>query len=229
MKHLFILLLFLSPIMVIGQEVVHQNDSIPQFVSSTVVVHDKEFLRLYRLYKPRVVKVYPYALYAADLLDQMNNNLASIKKRRKRNKFSKKSYQKLKKEFKYVILNMYTTEGQVLMKLISRETGMTVYEIITKYRGRKDAAMFNLMGKMFEQDIKTAYNRKKEYVLEAIIRDIESGKIKFDDTVVKIDKEEHKNKKKVSKANSKKNHKKAKALRKKNKKQKKANKKSGSK
>jgi len=229
MKQFLIILLFLSPVLVISQEIVHQNDTIPQFVSSTVVVHDKEFLRLYRSYKPKVIKVYPYALYAADLLDQMNNDLASIKKRRKRNKFSKQSYQKLKKEFKYVILNMYTTEGQILMKLISRETGMTVHKIITKYRGRKDAAMFNLMGKMFEQDIKTAYNRKKEYVLEAIIRDIESGKIKFDSTVVKIDKEEHKKKKKVSKANSKKNHKKAKALRKKNRKQKRTDKKSDSK
>ena len=212
-----VLLIFLIGLPIFGWNQTNEasNDSLPQFVGSPVVVHDKEFIRQYNLFKPRVVKVYPYALYAADLLDQMNNDLASIEKRRKRNKFCKKSYQTLKDEFKYVLMDMYVSEGKVLTKLISRETGMTVHEIILEYRGRKDAAMFNIMGKMFEQDIKSKYNPKKEYVIEAIIRDIESGKIKFDDTVVKVNKVEYKNKKKTSKEKSKANHKKAKALKKK--------------
>ena len=219
MKKIQFIFLFCIPFFGMTQSTVHSNDTLPQFVGSTVVVHDKEFIRQYRLLKPRVVKVYPYALFAADLLDQMNNDLARIEKRRKRNKFCKKSYQTLKEEFKYVLLDMYTSEGKVLMKLISRETGMTVHEIITKYRGRKDAAMFNLMGKMFEQDIKTVYNPKKEYVIEAILRDIKSGKIKFDDTVIKVGKTEYKDKKKQSKNKSKANHKKAKALKKQKRKQ----------
>ena len=184
------------------------DDSLKTVLGNEVAVVDQQFLNDYRYYKPIVVKVYPYALYAADLLDKMNNDLASIEKRRKRNKFLKQSYKTLKTDFKYVLLDMYISEGKVLMKLISRETGMTVYEIIKQYKGRKDATMFNLMGKMFEQNIKEAYNPKKEYVLEAILRDIQSGKIKFDNKVETIHKEEFKEKKKETKAYIKKNRKK---------------------
>jgi len=184
------------------------DDSLKTVLGNEVAVVDQQFLNDYRYYKPIVVKVYPYALYAADLLDKMNDNLESIEKRRKRNKFLKKSYKTLKTDFKYVLLDMYISEGKVLMKLISRETGMTVYDIIKQYKGRKDAAMFNLMGKMFEQNIKETYNPKKEYVLEAILRDIQSGKIKFDNKVETIHKEEFKEKKKQTKEFVKKNKKK---------------------
>jgi hypothetical protein len=196
------------------------EDTLPKYFGGTVEIYDKDFLRQYKYLKPRVLKVYPYALYAADLLDEMNNNLASIEKRRKKSKFTKKSYQKLKEEFKYVLLDMYISEGQVLMKLIARETGMTVHEIIGKYRGAKNATMFNLMGKMFEQDIKTKYNAQKEYVLEAIIKDIESGKIEFDDTVETLHKEEYKQEKKDAKKRRKANHKKIKAKKKQDRKKK---------
>jgi hypothetical protein len=181
------------------------NDSIKTVLGKEVGVIDQQFLKQYRYYKPIVLKVYPYALYAADLLDKMNNDLESIEKRRQRNKFLKKSYKTLKTDFKYVLLDMYISEGQVLMKLIARETGMTVYEIIKKYKGYKDAAMFNLMGKLYEQNIKENYNPKKEYVLEAILRDIELGKIQFNNKVETFHKEEFKEKKKATKEYTKKN------------------------
>lgn len=197
------------------------NDSLKTVLGKEVGVIDKKFLNQYRYYKPIVVKVYPYALYAADLLDKMNNDLESIEKRRKQNKFLKKSYKTLKTDFKYVLLDMYISEGQVLMKLIARETGMTVYEIIKKYKGFKDAAMFNLMGKMYEQNIKESYNPKKEYVLEAILRDIKSGKIQFNDKVETFHKEGYKQKKKESKAYIKKNRKKNRQRKKENRRKKK--------
>jgi hypothetical protein len=181
------------------------KDSLKTVLGQEVGVVDKIFLNQYRYYKPIVLKVYPYALFAADLLDKMNNDLESIEKRRKRNKFLKKSYKTLKADFKYVLLDMYISEGQVLMKLIARETGMTVYEIIKKYKGYKDAAMFNLMGKLYDQNIKENYNPKKEYVLEAILRDIKSGKIQFNDKVETFHKEEYKKKKKETKEYTKRN------------------------
>ena len=197
------------------------EDSLKTVLGKEVSVVDQQFLNQYRYYKPIVVKVYPYALYAADLLDKMNNNLESIEKRRKRNKFLKESYKTLKTDFKYVLLDMYVSEGKVLMKLIARETGMTVYEIIKKYKGRKDAVMFNLMGKMYEQNIKEAYNPKKEYVLEAVLRDIQSGKIKFDDKIETFHKEEYKKKKKETNEYIKKNRKKNRLRKKQNRKKKK--------
>ena len=208
-----------------AQEIIHKNDTIPQYLGSPVVVFDKEYQRMYKRYKRIAIKVYPYALQAADVLDKMNNDILSIKKRRKRNKFLRQSYKKLKTDYKYVFLDMYTSEGKILTKLVARETGMTIYDIVRKYRGRKDAAMFNLMGKMFEQDLKTPYDSKKEYVLEAVIRDIESGKIDFDKTAKTIDKDVYKNKKTEAKKNKKINKKRTKKYKKERKSREKLNKK----
>jgi len=186
-----------------SQNIIRKNDTIPQYLGSPITVVDKDFQRLYKRYKPIVLKVYPYALQSADLIDQMNNDLESIKKRRLRNKFLKRSYKQLKTDYKYVFLDMYISEGKVLTKLIARETGMSIHQITRKYRGKRDAAIFNLMGKMFDQDIKAPYNSKKEYVLEAIIRDIEAGKFYFSDSVKTITKAVYKTKKAESKKHKK--------------------------
>ncbi len=177
-----------------------EQDTIRAVYHKPVDVVDNEFRIQYNRLKPKVIKVYPYALYAADILDQLENDLTSIKKRRQRNKKCRVSYKNLKSDFKYAMLDLYISEGKVLMKLISRETGMSVYDIIRKYRGAKDAAMFNMMGKLFEQDIKTNYVPQKEYVLEYIIKEIEEGKIIISDAPKTISKTDFKAQAKKDKA-----------------------------
>ena len=194
----------------IGQE----SDSMPVYYHKPIEVVDSNFIKDYNYLRPKVIKVYPYAMYAADMLDKIENDLSSIKRRRARHKFCKISYKSLKEDFKYAMVDLYRSEGRVLMKLIGRETGMTVFEIVSKYRGRKDAMMFNMMGKMFEQDIKAKYIKDKEYVLEYIIREIQDGKISLADPKL-ITKAEYKIQEEKRKSIRKANKKKAKALKKK--------------
>jgi hypothetical protein len=70
------------------------------------------------------------------------------------------------------------------------------------------------MSKIWDQDIKKHYDKKKEYVLEAVIADIESGKIKFTNTATTVSKTEYKTKKTVTNARVKENHKKVKKAKK---------------
>ena len=156
------------------------KDSTYEYYHTPIEVLDESFFKEYNYLKPKVIKVYPYAIYAADLLDQIENDLQSIERRRKRNKHCKMSYKQLKKDFKYAMLDLYISEGKVLMNLVARETESTVFEIIKKYRGADDAMVFNIMGKMFEQDIKAPYVKKENYVLEYIVKEIEEGKIKIE-------------------------------------------------
>ncbi|MFK8044300.1 MAG: DUF4294 domain-containing protein [Crocinitomicaceae bacterium] len=174
MKYLLFIVVFLVSVTAIGQT---EAILLPNSHIKPIEVVDAEFQKQYKYLKPRVIKVYPYALYAANVLNQLEGDLQSIEKRRKRNKHCKISYKELKSNFKYAMLDLYISEGKVLMSLIGRETGSTVYDIVRKYRGKDDAMVFNLMGKMFEQDIKAAYIKKENYVLEYIIREIEDGKI----------------------------------------------------
>ncbi|MBK7129297.1 MAG: DUF4294 domain-containing protein [Crocinitomicaceae bacterium] len=176
------------------QAVAQQNpDSLKLYESEPVTVYTKDYMRQYNQAKRIIVKVYPYALYAADVLDEINNNLGSIEKRRKQNKFLKESYQNLKDEFKYAFYEMYTSEGVMLMKLIHRETGLTVYEIANQYRGKSNAEMFELMGKIWDQDIRVQFDPiGVDKIAEHVIRDIQSGLVPFNNEVVILTKDDYK-------------------------------------
>jgi hypothetical protein len=169
------------------------NDSLKLYKSEPVPVYTRDYMNEYNRLKVLIVKVYPYALYAADVLDEINQNAAAIEKRRKQNKFYKDSYQTLRDEFKYVIYEFYTSEGRMLMKLIHRETGLTVYEIASAYRGKKNAEVFELMGKIFDQNIHEKFEPTgKDKIAEHVITDIQKGIVPFNDQVVILDKADYK-------------------------------------
>ncbi|MBI3135528.1 MAG: DUF4294 domain-containing protein [Bacteroidetes bacterium] len=170
-----------------------QSDSMPEYSSAPVAVYTKDYMRQYNMLKRTIVKVYPYALYAADILDQITNNVAAIEKRRKQNQYLKDSYQNLKDEFKYVFYELYTSEGIMLMKLVHRETGLTVYQIAEAYRGKKNAEIFEMMGKLWDQDIKIQFDPLgTDKIAEHVIRDIQSGVVPFNNEVIILDKQEYK-------------------------------------
>ena len=85
---------------------------------------------------------------------------------------------------------MYRSEGRFLMKLINRETDMTIYEISEKYRGGLAAQSFKLMAKIWEQDLNIKFDPSsgEDKMAEQIIRDIQAGLIPFNDEVITVDK-----------------------------------------
>ena len=198
----------------------NQTDSLKMYESDAIPVYTQDYMRKYNRFKRIIVKVYPYALHAADVIDEIDQNAESIKKRRKKNKFYRQSYHELKDQFKYFILDLYTSEGKMLMKLIHRETSMTVYDISNKYRGKQNAEMFNLMAKIWDQDLHITYDPESgdDKIAEHVIHDIQSGLIAFDDEIVTIDKITYKEEqKKLRKARKERKKKRKKYLRKKKK------------
>ncbi|UKN02594.1 DUF4294 domain-containing protein [Paracrocinitomix mangrovi] len=170
-----------------------QLDSLLSYETDPVPVYTKDYLRQYNRYKRIIKKVYPYALYASDVLYELESDAENIAKERKKKKFYKEAYKDLKQDFKFVFLDFYTSEGKMLMKLIHRETGMTVYDIAKKYKGQNSATMFNVMGKLWDQDVKAKYDPEGEdKIAEHVIQDIESGKITFNSKVVRVTKDEYK-------------------------------------
>jgi hypothetical protein len=168
-------------------------DSLKQYEGPVIMVYTKEYLSLYNRMKKMVVKVYPYALHAADIIDEINMNSASIERRRKLNAYYKDSYKTLKENFKYFILDLYTSEGEMLMKLIHRETGMTVYDISSKYRGKKNAEMFNMMAKIWDQNLHVKFDPTtgNDKVAEQVIQDIQAGLVPFNNEIITVTKLEY--------------------------------------
>ena len=77
--------------------------------------------------KRKTLKVYPYALLASKRLTKLNNRIPLIKSKSKRKRYTKIVERYIEKEFSEELKKLTRSEGQILIKLIYRETGKTVY------------------------------------------------------------------------------------------------------
>lgn len=179
-----------------------------------VEITDPSFERHFNFMKRKVVKMYPYAQYCKELLYEFNKELISTTSKRKRRKLGKETNKELKENFKYVVLNMTETEGRVLTKLIHKETGMSVYDIIETYRGTANAKYWNLFSRAFDQDLESVYDPDEDWIIETIYNRIKAGVYNVDDEAEIISKDDHKEHQKELKEKRKKRKKKAKEIKK---------------
>jgi hypothetical protein len=140
--------------------------------------YHKEYRRLLN----KVKKVYPLALHAAFVVDSLEQAIAEANKNRHKKKIARETHNQLKDEFKFLLKSLYVSEGVVLSKLIHRETGLTVEEIIEKYKGGTQATLYRSLASMFDQQLDAIYDPDNDdFVLECIIRDIKLGKIEINE------------------------------------------------
>lgn len=103
-------------------------------------------------------KVYPYALRISHLVDQIDRELGLLDKNRKKKKYVKEMENMLKKQFTDDVKDLTRIQGQMLTKLIYRETNHTAFDLIKDYKNGFSAGFWNLLGKMYNQDLKRKYD-----------------------------------------------------------------------
>lgn len=161
----------------------------------------------------RVRKVYPLALHAALVIDSLEQEIEDVEKSRKQKKIARQAHRELKDDFKFLLKELYVSEGKVLTKLIYRETGMTVTEIIAKYKGDAQASFYTGMAGLFEQDLDATYDPNGEdFVIECVVQDIIDGKVAFDDSFEIVDRAHYREDRKAYKKRIRANKKQARIL-----------------
>lgn len=166
---------------------------------------DRDFDRKYKRTLRRLRRVYPLALQAKKIMIEFESDMDSLDSKRAKRKLSKQAHQALKDEFTYSIRDLYTSEGILLMKLVHRETGYTVSEIIRTYRGGLQANFYAGMGKLWEQDLDATYDPYGEdWLIELVINDIINKRVQFDWEIEPLNKEQFKQEKKLYRQNKKK-------------------------
>lgn len=136
----------------------------------------------------RVRRVYPLALHAAKVIDSLEQELENTDKTRRQKKNARQTHKDLKQDFKFLLKELYVSEGVVLTKLIYRETGMTAEEIIAKFKGDAQAKLYTGMASMFDQKLDATYDPNHEdFVIECVVQDIKAGKVDFDSTFQIVD------------------------------------------
>ena len=107
-------------------------------------------------------KVYPYALRVSHLVDQLDRELGSLDKNRKKKKYINEMESMLKKQFTDDVKDLTRIQGQMLTKLIYRETNRTTFDLIKGYKNGLSAGFWNFLGKFYNQDLKNEYDPEGE-------------------------------------------------------------------
>lgn len=126
----------------------------------------------YLILKRKTRKVYPYAKMAADTLTNLVADLEDMKKRRHKKRHIRRMQRFLQDKFTPELKKMSRTEGQILVKLIHRQTGITMYELIKEYRNGVKAFFYEKTASLFNISLKREFNPKEvyeDYLIEDIL------------------------------------------------------------
>lgn len=132
----------------------------------------QEKLRYYIL-RRKTLKVYPYAKLAAERLVTLNERLARIESGRKRKDYTKVVQRYIEEEFSAELKKLTRTEGQILVKLIYRQTGETAFDLVKELRSGWRAFWYQTTARMFKISIKEEFHPEdvhEDYLIEDILQ-----------------------------------------------------------
>ena len=187
MKRLLILILLLGsrnivraqidgqllPLLVIGK------DTFPTCTLQEVVVVSKRVFKdqveqyRYNQLRQNIIIVYPYAKEAGTIFSEMNDQLGTMEKKKDRKKFVKEKEDELDMLYENSLKNLTVTQGDLLVKLIGRETGMTVYDLIKEFKNPMSAFYWNKLSFFYGYSLKQQYDPQEQRDIEMIVRSIE--------------------------------------------------------
>lgn len=199
MKKQFLFCLFL-PVISWSQETIEKDstdyefiiiegDSIPRSaidLNEVLLLHklkfdSKEDRKRYLILRRKTIKVYPYAKLAAERLESLNDRLASMERRRDKKRYAKIIQKYIEDEFSAELKKLTRTEGQILIKLIHRQTGKTAFQLIKELRNGWRAFWFNNTASLFNISLKREFvpeTDKEDYLIEDILqRNFQNGRL----------------------------------------------------
>jgi len=133
---------------------------------------NKKDLRRYLILKRKTKKVWPYAVLAAERLEKLNARLETLDSERKKKRYTKRIQKYIEGEFTDKLKKMTRTEGQILVKLMYRQTGTTTFDLVKDLRSGWKAFWYNTTANMFDISLKETYDPyevEEDYLIEDIL------------------------------------------------------------
>ncbi|WP_225036247.1 DUF4294 domain-containing protein [Winogradskyella sp. SM1960] len=127
----------------------------------------------YIILRRKTLKVYPYAKLAAERLESLQERLDALERKRDKKRYAKIIQNYIEDEFSAELKKLTKTEGQILVKLIHRQTGKTTFELIKELRSGWRAFWFNSTASLFDISLKKEFspiNEEEDYLIEDILQ-----------------------------------------------------------
>ncbi|MBL0315857.1 MAG: DUF4294 domain-containing protein [Flavobacteriales bacterium] len=126
----------------------------------------------------KVIKVYPYAKAAADVMKMYDAVCATITDPKAQERLLDQAEAEMKKQFEKDLRDMTVSEGVILIKLIDRQTGDNSYKLVQELKGSFSAFMWQSVARVFGHNLKDEYEAEGEDIwIENICTQIEDGSI----------------------------------------------------
>lgn len=166
--------------------VVIGNDTIPHHWLPETTIHAKAPRWLVKEIRKRrereaanqrlrynVYTVYPYALAAAYITHDVDSVLNTLPNKAAKKAYKKRKEDELNRRFKHELTNLTIQQGQILVKLIARETGKPCYEIIQEMKGGFNAAIWQAVALLFSNNLKRDYDpQDRDADIEQVVQEI---------------------------------------------------------
>jgi len=142
---------------------------------------DEESKKNFLILQRRIQRVYPFAKATSERLVALNKGMARLKTEKEKKKYFKIVEEYLEKEFEGKLKKLSRKDGQILVKLIHRQTGSTTYDLIKEQKSGWKAFWANKTARVFSINLKTEYNPydiSEDFLIETIlVRFIQEGKL----------------------------------------------------
>lgn len=134
---------------------------------------DRDARIRYVILRRKTLKAYPYAKLAAERLEALQERLETLTKKREKKKYAKVIQKYIEDEFSAELKKLTKTEGQILVKLIHRQTGKTAFELIKELRSGWKAFWYNNTASLFDISLKREFvpiDVEEDYRIEDILQ-----------------------------------------------------------
>lgn len=152
---------------------------------------NKDELREYLILKRKTRKVWPYAVLAANHLEKLNERLELLDSKSKKRRYTKRIQSYIEDEFTDRLKKLTKTEGQILVKLMHRQTGVSTFDLVKDLKSGWRAFWYNTTASLFNISLKEEYKPlevKEDYLIEDILkRSFKDGILDEQEPAFKID------------------------------------------
>ncbi len=141
---------------VLGNDTLATGTLAPVVVSSFQKNSSKK--RAYDKMQKKVIKVYPYARAAGDVMKMYETLCVTVIGEKERARLLDQAEDEMKNQFEKDLRNLTVSEGVILIKLIDRETGNSSFSLVQELKGKFSAFMWQSVARLFGHNLKSEYD-----------------------------------------------------------------------
>lgn len=142
-----------------------------------------ERIKIQNVLRRRILRVYGYAVHTSDNLTTLNEKMAKLETNSQKRKYIKQTEKYLKNQFEEPLKKLSRKDGQILIKLINRQTNRTTFDLVKDLKSGWSAFWNQQAAKLFDLNLKTKYAPGEEiedFYIEMILHELAAeGKIDY--------------------------------------------------